>query len=294
MKKANLCLGTVKFGDPQYGFSNKRGSFSFDEILSECLNLGIELFDTSPRYMDSELILGKFFSENKINPFVSTKIDNLVINDKNTPKIMRGSIQNSLKRLNKRTIDLCYLHQNDIEIISDKYVIKGLNLLKEEGLIKEAGTSIYSTEELAYTVESLNYEWIQAPINILDISFYNKIISYNSPIKIAARSIFLQGIIFNKSRIIDLIPESELAIQAIDKIDSLAKRYDKSFKEFAVGYLFNLKKLSLIIFGSTSIENINFVNNQKKLNFNEGLMSQISYVSSAPKSWTNPRDWMIK
>ena len=294
MKKANLCLGSVKFGDPDYGFSNKRESFSFDEILSECLKLGIEFFDTSPRYMNSELILGKFFLEKKINPFVSTKIDNLVANNKNTPKVMRGSIQNSLERLNKRTIDLCYLHQNDIEIISDKYVIKGLNLLKEEGLIKEAGTSIYSTEELAYTIESLNYEWIQAPINILDVSFYNKIMSYNSTIKIAARSIFLQGIIFNKSRIKDLITESELAIQSIDRIDLLAKKYDMSFKELAVGYLFNLKNLSMIIFGSTSIENINFANNQKKLNFKEELMNEISAVSSDPKSWTNPRDWMIK
>tara|TARA_B100000427_G_C15498676_1_gene591028 strand:- start:1121 stop:2011 length:891 start_codon:yes stop_codon:yes gene_type:complete len=294
MKNHRLCLGTAKIGDPTYGFSTSKQQSDYIKFLKKCYKHGIDSFDTSPRYDDSEEKLGYFFSKETLDPFVSTKIDNLKQNNKNTPKEMLESINKSRERLNIDVIDLCYLHQNAIEIISDEYVQEGIFSLKDMGLIKESGTSIYSMEELEYTIESGIYEWIQVPLNILDISFYNRIISYNLPIKIAARSIFLQGIMFDKLNIRRFIPNSEEMINDIERITEIASEYDKDFKELSVQYLFNLDKISMIIFGSTSIENINFIQKCQSQKLPNELLMKISNISSEPKQWTNPRGWLKK
>jgi hypothetical protein len=46
------------------------------------------------------------------------KIDNLVSKSGNTPNSMIKLINESISKLNA-PIDICYLHQNDIEIISE-------------------------------------------------------------------------------------------------------------------------------------------------------------------------------
>ncbi len=289
-----LCLGTAKIGDPNYGFSSSLKQLDHIDFLEKCYLDGIDSFDTSPRYNDSEIKLGEFFLRKSFTPFVSTKIDNLKKNNKNTPREMLESISNSLERLNIDVIDLCYLHQNELEIISDKYVQEGLNSLKDKGLIIESGTSIYSNEELEYSIESEIYEWIQVPINILDTSFYNKIISYNSSVKIAARSIFLQGIIFDKPNIRRFIPNSEEMVNEIDIISKIALDFGKDFKELSVEYLFNLEKISMLIFGSTSIENINFIQKCRPTKLPDELLTKIGNISSTQKQWTNPRNWLTK
>ena len=88
--------------------------------------------------------------KNTRNQFSVSKIDNLEANNANTPDLMINSIRSSIKKLNKETIDLCYLHQNEMKIISDKYVLKGIRILIDNGLIKEAGTSIYNKELLFF------------------------------------------------------------------------------------------------------------------------------------------------
>ena len=48
-------------------------------------------------------------------------------------------MNNSIKNLGVKKLNLCFLHQNELEIISDKYIIKSLKLLKEYNLVDEIG-----------------------------------------------------------------------------------------------------------------------------------------------------------
>ncbi len=292
MKRNKLCLGTVKIGNPEYGFSSNCKPSEYTEILNESLRLGIDSFDTSPRYDNSEIKLGRYFSKIKKKPFISTKIDNLSVGCKDTPKKMVESIVRSIKNLRVDAIDLCYLHQNQIGIISDKYVQNGITMLKEMELIRESGTSIYSDEELKYTMDSNFYDWVQVPINILDISFYNKIINHKNPIKIAARSIFLQGIIFHESSIKKYIRNHHELYDSIKKIKKIADDYGKDYRDLCAQYVFNLDHLSMIIFGSTSIDNINFIEESRSKKLPDELMTRINQISSSHKEWTNPRNWI--
>ena len=44
---------------------------------------------------------------------------------------MFNSIKSSISKLKIDKLHLCFLHQDDIEIISDKYIQQGIKLLKE-------------------------------------------------------------------------------------------------------------------------------------------------------------------
>ena len=60
-----VIYGTARLGNSDYGFSNNI-SLDFDErihLINKIIELGIFRFDTSPRYKNAELILGKAISK---------------------------------------------------------------------------------------------------------------------------------------------------------------------------------------------------------------------------------------
>ena len=73
---------------------------------------------------------------------------------------MVASVKNSLKKLKKDTLDICYLHQNEIEILSDPYIQEGLELLKDLKLIIKSGASVYTIEECEYCMNSIFFDSI--------------------------------------------------------------------------------------------------------------------------------------
>ena len=207
----NICLGTVKLGIPDYGFSslNEKSSFKALNFLKQAGNIGITKFDTSPRYGKSEKILGEYIKKSKNVPFISSKIDFLKPNNPQSPKEMVDSVQTSLSNLNKEFLDICYLHQNEKKIISDRYIQNGLKKLKELGLIKKTGASVYYYDECQCAIESNIFDYIQVPVSVFDLNFYNKFIYNNqTSVRFVARSLLLQGILVNRNGIVSRILQS--------------------------------------------------------------------------------------
>ena len=60
-------------------------------------------------------------------PLISSKIDNLKANDPSSPKKMVKSVKQSINRMNISSLDICYLHQNEISIISNIGNLIGIN-----------------------------------------------------------------------------------------------------------------------------------------------------------------------
>ena len=205
--ESKICLGTVKVGLPLYGYSQSNNVDDHNALFLKALEIGVNCFDTSPRYGNSEKIIGKFIDKHKKKIFISTKVDNLNIDNDFVYDDIIGSVLRSKKYLGVDCIDLCYLHQNELNIISNKFILNGLNKLKNEGLVKMVGASVYSKSELDFVLKSDVFDWVQIPVNILDTSFYNYILNSNSNIKIAARSIFLQGIMFDSTSMKKRIPD---------------------------------------------------------------------------------------
>jgi len=285
-----LALGTAKLGMPAYGYSDGYALVDPVSFILRSLVRGVRFIDTSPRYGNSEELIGKALSLSKKKPSISTKIDNLVSKSSSTPNAMIKSINESISKLNA-PIDICYLHQNDIEIISDRHVHEGIKVLKDSNLVKEVGTSVYSQEELIYSLDCGVYDWIQIPVNILDTSFYRIASNHVSAIKIAARSVFLQGVIFNDERArMNIKDHSELLV-TLDHLRGLCSDFGLTMQQLSVAYLSSLERINQIIVGTISDDKLSENMASTKIQLNELLIASIEEISSGSKSWSNPRSW---
>jgi aryl-alcohol dehydrogenase-like predicted oxidoreductase len=287
-----LALGTAKLGMPEYGYSDGFTLSDPVNFILRSLSRGIRLIDTSPRYGNSEELVGKAIKLSKIKPSINTKIDNLVAKSGKTPNLMIKSINESIRKLST-PIEICYLHQNDIEIISDKYVHEGIKELKNRNLVKEVGTSVYSQEELIYSLECGIYDWVQIPVNILDTSFYHLASNHVSEAKIAARSVFLQGVIFNHETARMNIKDHNELLDSLDQLRSLASDFGITIQQLSVAYLSSLEKIDQIIVGTISDDKLSENMASIKIQLNESLIASIEKIASKSKSWSNPRSWKL-
>ena len=287
---SKLSIGTAKFDYDGYGLSSFNKDRDLEIFFKTCNKLDVNKFDTSPRYGESEKLIGKYLYSNK-NNFISTKIDQINLKDSisTIDKHMNSSIENSLKNLGVEKINLCYLHENQLEIISNKDVLRSLRGLKENGLVKNIGASIYSIEELDYVISSRLYDWVQIPVNILDTSFYNYIIDKSSNINIAARSLFLQGNLINKNSIL-MKNYTELE-SLLNDISNISLDIGIDLADLMVSYINSLNRIDQIIIGTTSKKNLESIVESLDIRLDEVTLNKLHNISVNKKNWTNPRIW---
>ena len=295
MKQSNaICLGTVKLGIPEYGFSSSHLSMKSQALtfLKQTEASGISCLDTSPRYGESEKIIGEYIAQTNAKPLISSKIDSLRPGSPDTPKKMLESVKLSLERLNLLKLDVCYLHQNDLDIISDPYVREGFMLLKQEGLIRHSGASLYSHEECENALSSGVFNFIQIPVSIFDASFYNAFIKENkTSVQFAARSLLLQGILVNRNAINSRIRQSKEVLGYLKQLDQLAQECGLSTLELALAFVFSLQNIDHYLIGTTSIENLEKNIQCLKIKLPMQVFKDVLEIASYPKSWANPRNW---
>lgn len=289
-----FCLGTAKLGMPEYGFSSSPPDPSFDPLrfLKEAANLCIQRFDTSPRYGASENILGQHVSRCEKAPWISSKIDNLKTDSSKTLARMQSSVKTSLNRLHRSKLDVCYLHQNDLEILSDQYVQMGLRNLKNKRLISHTGASIYTKEECEYAIECKAFDYIQIPANIFDISIYNEyVMEHQENVHFSVRSILLQGILINRHSLFRRIGPSKRILAYLEELDRIATHYEIPLLEMALSFVFSLPGIDHFILGSTSIDhlkrNLRYINRRLPMELHQRLYA----LAVEPKAWANPKQW---
>lgn len=287
-----LCLGTAKIGMPDYGYSDGNVLKDPTNFILSSLDLGIRSIDTSPRYGNSEELIGKALKLCNKKPLINTKIDNLTPNLSKTPELMLNSINDSIHKLGG-SIDICYLHQNEIEIISDKYVYEGIKLLKDNNLVKEVGTSVYSKEELMYTLDCGIFDWVQIPVNILDTSFYHIVSKHNSQIKVSVRSVFLQGVILNDQWARTSVKDHNELLNTLNMVRELCSSFGITIQQLSIAYLASLDRIDQIIIGTISNDKLKDNILSTKMQLDKLLTFAIDEISFTSKSWTNPRSWQL-
>ena len=289
-KKAKLCLGGVNFADPNYGHRSPILASDNRELIRAAVDLGITYFDTSPRYGRSESILGQALSQIH-NKFIATKVDGLQP-DRSNELAIRKSIERSLVSLNINKIPLLYLHQNEIEIIANARIQKVLLKMKEEGLVQEIGTSIYSSEELRYSISNPLFDWVQVPANVLDVSFVREIQANSTHSKkIAIRSIFLQGILLNDRKAAALLPNFDEFKSKKSQLLEISQSLGLAFHDMLVSYVVNHLGVDMVIVGSSAIHNLKMFKKATKTFIPSSAVQAIDEVSVSIKPWTNPRKW---
>lgn len=287
--KSKIAFGTASLGIANYGISTRELKEDPKKILDRIFESGVDSFDVARSYGLSEEIIGKWLAENNNTVWLSTKVGGITLENYNSDYLLE-QVNVSKKLMNTGTIDLVYLHQNNIEIFSNKNVIDDLLTLKKNGLCQEVGVSIYSKNELLKAVELGVFDWIQLPSNILDTSLLRAAKEICKS-KIAVRSIFLQGAFFSKNlKSYRGIPGVEALDEGIRLCKILAQEYRIKLEAMMISYIYGFQQVQQVILGSRNLL-INNSINDLVINLPEDLVKKLDKISEKQKEWTNPRSW---
>jgi aryl-alcohol dehydrogenase-like predicted oxidoreductase len=193
-----LILGTAQLG-LNYGISNKEGQPSIDqarEILDTAYNSGIRILDTASAYGDAEKVVGEL-NQNRFE-IISKLPDLSKIEFSEDYSEVSVFLQRTLENTQQQQLCAYLLHSIDNLKINGDVLWKKMQDLKEQGLAKKIGYSLYSPKQLDLYFDQYKPDIVQIPMNILDREFQKtgwleKI--KNNGVEIHVRSVFLQGLL---------------------------------------------------------------------------------------------------
>ena len=170
-----LGLGTVKLGRDQEvkypsGFTIPNDD-DVRDLLTLSQDLGINFIDTAPAYGNSEERLGQLMA-NPNDWVIMTKVGEIFENGKSSfdfsAEHTRMSVERSLKRLKRDSLDMVLVHSNgdDMHIINNEGALEELDRLKQKGLIQSYGMSTKTVEGGIWVVE--NTDVVMATLNLSD------------------------------------------------------------------------------------------------------------------------------
>ena len=277
IETSKITLGTAQLG-LKYGISNKIGKPNLnliDKILKTATQNNIFSFDTAPDYGNSEEILGNYFNENKNNfePTIVTKIPS-IRHTNNQPTFdevyekIKVSVLNSIARLRLDKISVSLLHDPNDMVRYNGYIVKSLIKLKEEGLVRFIGASVYSPEDVETFLEINELDVIQIPINLFDLRLIRMGLLddlINAKKIIFARSTFLQGLFFLQPN--ELPQNLSSAKPFLSKLTEISYKYKISIPRLALTFVRDIRGIESMIIG---------VENEKQ------LINNIDMLQSAP------------
>ena len=193
-----LALGTAQFG-LHYGIANSLGRIGLAEatrVVALARKGGVETLDTAIAYGESESCLGSI----GVQGFnVITKLPALPTGISDATKWLTEEVQKSISRLKVDSIYGLLLHRSEnLRGSVGRSIDKVLKQLKNEGLVKKVGISIYSPKELNEVIGDHEIDIVQAPMNLLDhrletSGWLRKLEVLD--IELHVRSVFLQGLL---------------------------------------------------------------------------------------------------
>ncbi|MET0960529.1 MAG: aldo/keto reductase [Psychrobacillus psychrotolerans] len=209
------------------------------EIVRAAIQNGINFIDSAFIYGmgRSEELIGEVLMEfnTRQDMIIATKgahkIDDGKVIVDNSPKFLRETVENSLRRLQTDYIDLFYIHFPDEGTPKDE-AIGTLSRLKEEGKIRAIGVSNFTIDQLTEANKDGNLEVIQSGYNLFKREAENDLIPFCAKHEISFIPYFplASGLLtgkFNKDSIIEdgrsknPLFQGEVYIRNLEKIESL-------------------------------------------------------------------------
>ncbi len=150
-----------------------------------------------------------------------------------------------------------YMFHNYKDYEGNTGLINELKDLKEKGLIKKIGISIYTNEELAAVTEDEDIELIQLPFNLLDNNSQRGALLVKAKEmgkEIHVRSVFLQGLFFKDTATFP----GKLAPLApyVEKLQHLAVVHEVPLNQLALNYALAQPYIDKVLIGVDSIEQL--------------------------------------
>ncbi len=288
-----ICIGSAQFGMP-YGITNTIGQVTTDivkEILSNALTEGVKYIDTAQAYGSSEKAIGECTPlQNHFRIISKLKPQKDYEYNVNIEDLWEKDFFKSLNKLKVERLYGFLLHRSqDLRGRQGARLLRWLISLQDRSLVENLGISIYSSDELEYIPLEV-FKIIQLPLSIYDqrlvadgtIKKLN-----NLGISIHARSIFMQGLILEKSS----NWPNHLSRNFKDhhrNFYSYLQTIGLSPLDISIAYIKQFNEIDAALFGLAGIEQFN--------QLIESWNKSIKYPSKEEWGWgihsdVDPREW---
>lgn len=239
---SRLALGTVQFG-MDYGISNTSGKTNIEEvkqILKIAREAGIHTLDTAASYGYSEKIIGDYGEDNFD---IISKFPNSVT----TPLELATHLEQSLMNLKNDHL-YGYLSHDAATILTCPDIWDTLLRLKDKGVVKKIGYSLYLPEQLNQLLSAgFVPDIVQVPYNFIDRRFEKYFEQLQTlGCEIHTRSVFLQGLFFlNPAKLNEFFkPIRSLMVELRQNIDN-----DNELANFLMSFVLSNERINKLIFG---------------------------------------------
>ena len=290
MIENKIIIGLAKTDD-KYGLDK---TSKFLNILSHLSANNINHIDTAPTYSKSAEFVSKIPNRNKIK--IYTKLPFISSDKKNSleQKIL-DNINFQLKANDVDCFEGIFLH--DLSMIFNKQIwketLKTLNKLKKDKIIKNIGVSVYNSFELKKVLSVFKPNIVQFPINIFNQDFCDEIFLSKlkrKKIKLFARSIFLQGAIYEK--IYKKNKYFNLWRKDFEKWFKFLKKNNISEAEASISFLLSKKFIDHYIIGVNDVNQLKKnIEHFKKFSKKNKLNLNFKQFASSDQYLIDPRFW---
>ena len=280
-------LGTVQFG-LNYGINNATGKPSQNEvfrILDMASEKKIDSLDTADAYGNANDLLGQYHQQKKQRFKILSKFK----------AVSQGKLfelaKNSIEKLLIQNFEV-YSYHSFADYINYSYLKNELLLLKNEGLTKKIGISIYTNSQFQQVIMDDDIDVIQLPFNLLDNFSIRGELLIKAKEKgkiIHTRSAFLQGLFF-KSPLDNNIIVQNLKHQLL-KIQEIAKEKEISIECLALGYCLQQQNIDKVIIGVDSIEQLEANFEALKYKMDQQTINTINRIYTENTNLLNPALW---
>lgn len=280
VKVSRLSLGTAPLG----GLFKSVPEAESDAVIHEALDAGIAYIDTAPLYGYGvgELRVGRGIKGHHRQPVISTKVGRLLRPGKNLeydkfpdsdPNIeiyfdtsaagIRRSLEESLKRLGRNSVEIAYIHDADSWVREAIDVVyPELHRMRDEGLIKAIGIGMnWCPTSIAIMRETeLNIALIAGRFTLLDQSAQDELypLALKKKVSIIAAGVFNSGVLANPvpGNYYDYEPASHEIIEKARAIGKYLEKFDISLPAAALQFPLRHPAVASVLTGAGSVKEL--------------------------------------
>ena len=256
-----LCLGTAQFGFA-YGITNTHGQVSevdVGQLLAQANSAGICWLDTAQAYGNAESVLGRqlpishgfrLISKLPAQPQSAFSTEDVEAWDQ--------AFQKSCQSLGVKSLDALLLHASaDLGKPGGNYLEDWLLSLREQGLVRRIGVSIYSAEDLDVVNPAL-LDLVQLPLSLYDQRLLQNGTLFRLRARgtaIHARSLYLQGLLLKPAAQWPSWVSAEARAHQ-QALEALAEQRGCQLVELALGFAREQLDLEAAVLGVCSVEEL--------------------------------------
>jgi len=256
-----LCLGTAQFG-LAYGITNSSGQVTevmVAQLLTKAVEAGVRWIDTAQAYGNAEAVLGRQLSAAHDFRLISKlPAQPQPVFGTRDAEIWEQAFLTSCQRLGVGSPDALLLHAPaDLAKPGGHHLETWLLGLRERGLVRRIGVSIYAAEDLDGVNPAL-LDLVQLPLSLYD----QRLLQDGTVARlhargtaIHARSLYLQGLLLTPAAQWPcwVSPEVRAHQQAFETI---AKQRGCNLIDLVLGFAYEQQDLEAVVLGVCSVREL--------------------------------------